>query len=81
MIQEIEIYSNEGCPYCDMAIDLAKTCTDSVVIYSFNEGDFTREELIDRIPPSSRKERLTVPQIFVNGQYVGGYTEFKSFIS
>lgn len=81
MIKKIEIYSNKGCPYCEMAIHLAKTCCNSVIVYELNEGHFTREELIEKIPSYARKERLTVPQIFVDGQYVGGYTEFKFFVS
>lgn len=67
----IEIYSRDGCSFCVRAAEL---CTSKGMI----EGkdfvvlkDWTKEELTARCPHPPR----TVPQIFKDGQYVGGYAD------
>ncbi len=66
----VEIYGVEKCSYCKLAV---KWCEDNDV--EFNYIDITNnsellEELNDRIGFVK-----TVPQIFVDGDHVGGYTE------
>lgn len=63
----VEIYTKDYCPYCDKA----KLLLDQLIT-DYNEIDLTSEpakldELLSR-RPSAR----TVPQIFINGQGVGG---------
>ena len=39
-------------------------------------GDgYTKEELLEEVPNAR-----TVPQIFLNGEHVGGYTELQKFL-
>lgn len=76
---KVEIYSNAGCPYCEMAISLAKEYSNNLKIYRYDLGEFTKEELLNRIPV--KLERLKVPQIFVNEKYVGGYDIFYDFVN
>ena len=72
----IEIYSKPQCPYCDMAKRLAdQMAMDTKEIkvnkYMLDE-DFTREELFEKFPTAR-----TFPQITIDGESIGGYTEFR----
>ena len=70
----IEIYGKTFCPYCDKAKAL---CEREGYEYSYKEldNDFSREEFFD-IFPTAR----TFPQIVVEGQSIGGFTEFKALV-
>lgn len=65
----IDIYSKEWCPYCAKAKSLLKSKG-----LAYNEIDITSDaageaEMIER------SRRRTVPQIFVDGESVGGYDD------
>jgi glutaredoxin 3 len=63
---EVIIYSNQYCPFCIRAKELLDK---TGVIYTELRVDLDpklREEMI------SRSGRRTVPQIFINGQSIGG---------
>lgn len=69
MYKKVEIYTKSNCSYCEMA----KQYFDSQNIeYSLHdvENVETFNELINR-NPSAR----TMPQIFINDQLIGGYTD------
>ncbi len=68
----IEIWSKPQCPFCDKAENLCKQKNFEYKKYMLDE-DFTREEMFEKFP-SAR----TFPQITVNGELVGGYTEFEA---
>lgn len=61
--KEARIITKEGCPYCSMAKSLLRSQG-----WSISEKD--RAEV-----PDSEWVWKTVPQIWLNGQHVGGYTE------
>jgi glutaredoxin len=71
----IEIYGKDNCPYCDMAKQL---CEQKKMDYEYKllGFDFTREELMETFPGAR-----TFPQIIVDGQKIGGYTELKELTS
>ena len=72
---EAVIYSTPACGYCKMA----KTLMDKhgVVYEEFIVGqDITKEELVEKLG----KEVRTVPQILVDNNYVGGYTELSKLL-
>ena len=75
---KIEIYSKPACPFCDKALFLAQQVVQesshSYNKYMLNE-DFTREELFEKFPTAR-----TFPQITIDGESIGGYTEFEAFI-
>lgn len=65
---KVEMYSTEVCPYCVRAEALLK-----------RKGITTIEKIRVDLDPSKRTEMetrvpgaRTVPQIFINGQHVGG---------
>ena len=68
----IEIYGKTFCPYCDKAKAL---CERENYEYSYKQldKDFTREDFFDMFPTAR-----TFPQIKINGELIGGYTEFEA---
>ena len=74
----IEIWSKTNCPYCDMAVRIAQQFvqeSDNNYVKWMLDEDLTREELFDKFPGAR-----TFPQIRVDGENIGGYTEFKELI-
>jgi glutaredoxin 3 len=70
MMMKIDIYTSNACPYCVRAKNLLK-----------NRGVSYRELVVDGNPElvaeSVRRSdgMRTVPQIFIENYYVGGYDE------
>ena len=66
------VWSKVTCPFCDMAKTLLKNKG-----IAFEERmigvDWTREQLLEAIP-----QARTVPQIILNGEYIGGYDQLKA---
>lgn len=64
---KVEIYTKDGCPFCDRAKALLKH--KDVSFTEINVGnDPVKRENLTKISNGSK----TVPQIFINGQHVGG---------
>ena len=66
---EALVYSKKPCPYCEQA----KTLLTRKNI-SYTELDMTRTEVLDKLRELVPGVK-TVPQIFIDGTYVGGYTD------
>ena len=79
-----EIYTKSNCPYCVKAKALLAErgveYHEYIVSPGFDEeaapnrSHVTREALLERAPGAK-----TVPQIWLDGNYVGGYTELAAF--
>lgn len=69
---KIEIYSrqNPPCPFCINAKKWLEAKNLPYTNYDVNEGD-NRDQLNARLGQEAR----TVPQIFIDGQLIGGYTD------
>ena len=69
----IEIDGKTFCPYCDKAKAL---CERESYEYSYKQldKDFTREDFFDMFPTAR-----TFPQIKINGELIGGYTELEAW--
>ncbi len=63
----VEIYTKTFCPYCVRALRLLEMKGAEVEEYEISAGGPKREEMIQRA-----NGRTTVPQIFIDGQHVGG---------
>jgi len=65
------VWSKDMCPYCEQAKMLLKNKG-----YEIEErkigGGYTREQLVEAVPTAK-----TVPQIFLDEQYIGGYDNLK----
>lgn len=65
------IWSRYNCPYCDQAKALMTSKGIEFEEKKIGDG-YTKEELLEVVPNAR-----TVPQIFLNGHLVGGFTELK----
>jgi glutaredoxin len=65
------IWSKDSCPFCDQAKTLL---TQRGITYEERRIGlgYTREQLLEAVPTAR-----TVPQIFLNDQHIGGFTELK----
>jgi glutaredoxin 3 len=72
----IEIYSKDQCPYCDMAVRKAQAMIQETSEHTYSVKklgvDFGREEMLETFPTAR-----TFPQIKIDGQPIGGWTEFQ----
>jgi glutaredoxin 3 len=68
------VWSKYNCPYCDQAKALL---TQRGIKYEERKiGDgYSREELLEAVPNAR-----TVPQIFINNQLIGGFTELRDHL-
>ena len=70
----IEIYGKENCPYCDMAKGLAER-KGFEVVYKQLDIDYGFSEMREKFPGAR-----TFPQIIVDGDKIGGFTEYKALV-
>ena len=68
---EVTIYGKDNCPYCDMAIKLSNRQGFNTT-YKKLGTDFDALEMAEQFPTAR-----TFPQIIVNDEKIGGYTEFE----
>ena len=71
---KVEIYSKPQCPYCVQAKALAER-EGHELTYKMLDEDFDRETLMETFPGAR-----TFTQIIVDGEKIGGYTEFKALV-
>jgi glutaredoxin len=65
------VWSKDSCPFCDQAKGLLKMKGIEFEEKKIGHG-FTKEDLLESVP-SAR----TVPQIFLDGELIGGFQELK----
>jgi len=69
------VWSKAQCPYCDQAKALL-----TMKGIEFEErklgSEWTKEQLLEAVPTAR-----TVPQIFLDEQLIGGFTELRSHLS
>lgn len=70
----IKIYGGESCNYCDMAKKLCEMYKLNFEYYDV--GDVMPTEWIKKVGFVPR----SVPQIFADDTYLGGFTEFKTYV-
>jgi len=71
---KVEIYSKLNCPYCVQAKGLAER-EGHELTYKMLDEDFDRETLMETFPGAR-----TFPQIIVDGEKIGGFTEYKAIV-
>lgn len=69
------VWTKDNCFYCVMAKDLLNDLNIAFEERNVSQGEWTREQLQEAAPDSK-----TVPQIFLQGKYIGGFTELKIYI-
>jgi glutaredoxin len=66
------VWSKYHCPYCDQAKALLTSKGIEFEERKIGDG-FTKEELLEAVPTAR-----TVPQIFLDGELIGGFTELRT---
>ena len=65
------VWSKDHCPFCDQAKNLLRLKNIEYEERNINH-DWTREQLLEAVP-----DARTVPQIFLDGKLIGGFTELR----
>jgi glutaredoxin 3 len=65
------VWSKDACPFCLQAKALLESKGIEYEERNINEG-YTKEQLLESVPTAR-----TLPQIFLDDEYVGGFTELK----
>ena len=68
------VWSKDNCAFCDQAKALLEQRNIAYEEKKIGHG-YTREDLLEAVPTAR-----TVPQIFVNINHVGGFTELRKYI-
>ena len=66
------IWSKDHCPYCVQAKTLLEMKGIEFEERKIGSG-YTKEDLLEAVPNAR-----TVPQIFLDGELIGGYTELRA---
>ena len=69
------IYGTDKCTWCDK---VAKRLQDAGI--DITKIDFTDAENLAQMKEFAGEEAKTVPQVVVDGKYIGGYTETERFL-
>ena len=68
-MNQVEVFSKDNCPYCVRAKALLASKD-----VSYEEIDVSRDSDM-LVSMMQRSKQRTVPQIFINGQSIGGYDD------
>ena len=71
-----EIWSQTNCPACTEAKRLLDSRSVQYSECMIGINGYSKKDLISRVP-----DARSVPQIFINGKYVGGLRELKQELS
>jgi glutaredoxin 3 len=74
-MQEIIVYTMENCPYCEAAKRLLESKgLDYKEVFVEYDDDATWERL------ARETGFKTMPQIFIDGKFIGGYNELRNHL-
>ena len=69
------VWSKNSCPFCVQAKNLLKLKGIEFEERNINE-EWTRQQLLEAVPTAR-----TLPQIFLDDNYIGGFTELRQHLS
>ncbi|WP_370931558.1 glutaredoxin 3 [Bartonella sp. DGB1] len=72
-MNEIIIYIKASCPYCQTAKQLLTSKNLVLEEIDITDNDTLKQEMIQKA-----NGRHTVPQIFINGQHIGGCDDLQA---
>ena len=70
MTAEVKVYSTTFCPYCVRAKQLVERKG-----VAYTEINLDKEEPEVRLELTKKTNHRTVPQIFINDQFIGGFDQ------
>jgi glutaredoxin-related protein len=68
------VWSKNQCPYCVQAKNLLESKGIDYEERNINEN-YTKEQLLEAVPTAR-----TLPQIFIDDNYIGGFTELRQHL-
>jgi glutaredoxin 3 len=71
---EVIVWSKYHCPYCDQAKALLNQRSIKFTEKKIGDG-YSKEDLLEAVPTAR-----TVPQIIINGNVIGGFTDLQKYI-
>ena len=69
------VWSKENCPYCLQAKALLTQKGIEFEERNITAGTWTKDQLLEAVPTAR-----TLPQIFLDDNYVGGFTELRKHL-
>ena len=72
----VKVYSTDYCPYCRAAEALLRAKGVAFDLIDVSNDDAMRVKLVEMTGG-----RRTVPQIFIHGESIGGFTELRALVS
>jgi glutaredoxin 3 len=66
------VWSKDQCPFCVQAKALLESKGIEYEEKNIMHGTYTKEQLLEAVPTAR-----TLPQIFLDEEYVGGFTELR----
>lgn len=76
------LFGKDTCPYCQKAKTLLKEKNIEFEYHEVIKNQKDMAEMVARVKPIiGEKTPLTVPQIWLDGKYIGGYTELATYFA
>ena len=72
---EVKVYTKDHCPFCNMAKTLLKSKNINYSEIDVSAKDFDFDGL------KEKTKHKTVPQIFIDEKFIGGFTELKQHLT
>ena len=69
------VWSKDQCTFCDQAKQLLKLKGYEYEERNISSGKWSKEQLFELVPNAR-----AVPQIFIDGNYIGGFTELRQYL-
>jgi glutaredoxin 3 len=70
------VWSKNACPFCDQAKKLLGSKGIEFEERNLSAEKWTKEQLLEAVPTAR-----TLPQIFLDDNYIGGFTELRKHLS
>ncbi len=74
-MNKIEVFTSSTCPYCTKAKKLLQMLNLEYIEHNVDD-DF--DGMCEELSTTYGKQIQTVPQIIINGHYIGGYTDLET---
>jgi glutaredoxin 3 len=69
------VWSKDACPFCVQAKALLNSKGIELEERNITQGTWTKDQLLEAIPTAR-----TLPQIFLDDNYIGGFTELRKHL-
>jgi len=74
---EAKVYSTPRCGWCDRVVKILEQKEITVDKIDVSQG----KEFIKEMQEAAGDKVTTVPQVVINGEYVGGFTETERYLN